>query len=181
MHFSLVFIAVTWQDTNPTLLEWPLPLCRQLSAAPGFAEGYLTKISSFQCFSFLSASHYNAALLLRVWGASNCSHRGTPQSAECPSLPGESDTWNIKGCTPGHWDGALVTQPRGQGGKPPNKLLCNALCKWCVNSNSILCFFSPVSIADVLSMFLTCYFQGVIKFKCCLFLSYKKGMLEPAD
>lgn len=76
--FSLVFVAVTWQDTNPTLLEWPLPLDRQLPAVPGFAEGCLTKISPFQCFSFLSSSHYNAALLLRVWGVSNCSHRRNP-------------------------------------------------------------------------------------------------------
>lgn len=78
VHFSLVFVAVTWQDTNPTLLEWPLSLGRQLSAVPGFAEGYLTKISPVQCFSFLSPSHYNAALLLRVWGTSNCSHWGNP-------------------------------------------------------------------------------------------------------
>lgn len=99
---------------------------------------------------------------------------GTPQ-------PLENQTWNIKGCTAGHWDGALVTQPGGQEGKPPNQFLSNSWCKGCVNSNSILGFFSPVSIADVPSMFLACYFQGVIKFKCCLFLSHKKGMLEPAD
>lgn len=85
--FSLVFVAVTWQDTCPALLEWPLPLGRQLAEVPGFAEGYLTKISPFQCFSFLSPSHYNAAVFLRVWGTSNCSCWGIPTVSWMPQPP----------------------------------------------------------------------------------------------
>lgn len=65
--FLLVFCCSYLVGHKPSL-AWPLSLGRKLAAVPGFAEGYSTKISPFQCFSFLSLPHYNSAVL-RVWGA----------------------------------------------------------------------------------------------------------------
>lgn len=108
VHFSLFFVAATWQDTSPTLLEWPLPLVRHLAAVPGFAEGYLTNISPFQCFSFLSRSHYNAAVLRKVWGAPNCSHQGNPTVSWMSQPPWwirymEYKKAALQGTGMGHW------------------------------------------------------------------------------